>query len=59
MSAYLLVVRSLLAEFESAQVAQIGREHNSHVDVLAKLAKALEMDMQRIICVETLDRLSF
>jgi ribonuclease HI len=59
MSAYLLVVRSLLAEFESAQVAQINREHNSHIDVLAKLATALEMDMQRILCIETLDRPSF
>jgi hypothetical protein len=32
MSAYLLVVRSLLAEFESAPVVQIGREHNAHAD---------------------------
>jgi hypothetical protein len=59
MSAYLLVVRSLLAEFESAQVSQIGREHNSHADVLAKLATALETDMQRTICLETLYRTSF
>jgi ribonuclease HI len=59
MSAYLLVARSLLAEFESIHVAQIGREHNSHVDILAKLAMALESDMQRTICVETLDRPSF
>uniref|UniRef100_A0A2N9I6W9 Reverse transcriptase/retrotransposon-derived protein RNase H-like domain-containing protein n=1 Tax=Fagus sylvatica TaxID=28930 RepID=A0A2N9I6W9_FAGSY len=59
MSAYLQVVRSLLAEFESTQVAQIGREHNSHADVLAKLAMALEYDMQRTICVETLDCPSF
>ena len=59
MSAYLLVVWSLLAEFESAQVVQIGREHNSHADVLAKLASALVTDMQRTICIETLDRPSF
>ena len=59
MSAYLLVARSLLAEFESIHVAQISREHNSHADILAKLATALELDMQRTICVETLDRPSF
>jgi ribonuclease HI len=59
MSAYLLVTRSLLAEFESTQVAQIGREHNSHANILAKLATALESDMQRTICVVTLDRPSF
>jgi ribonuclease HI len=58
-SAYLLVTRSLLAEFESTQVTQIGREHNSHANILAKLATALESDMQRIICVVTLDRPSF
>ena len=59
MSAYLLVVRSLLAEFESIHVAQIGREHNSHANILAKLATALKSDMQRTICVETLDWPSF
>ena len=59
MSAYLLVARSLLAEFESIHVAQISREHNSHADILAKLATALESDMQRTICVETMDRPSF
>ena len=40
-------------------MAQIGKEHNSHADVLAKLAMALEYDMQRTICVETLDCPSF
>ena len=59
MSAYHLVMQSLLAEFESAQVAQIGREHNSHANILPKLATALESDMQRTICVETLDCPSF
>uniref|UniRef100_A0A2N9ENC7 Uncharacterized protein n=1 Tax=Fagus sylvatica TaxID=28930 RepID=A0A2N9ENC7_FAGSY len=38
MSAYLATVRLLLEKFESVHVAQIGREHNSHADVLAKLA---------------------
>ena len=59
MSTYLLVVRYLLGEFESTQVVQIGREHNAHADLLAKLATALETKMQRTICVETIDRPSF
>jgi hypothetical protein len=59
MLAYLTLARSLLAEFESIHVAQIGREHNSHADILAKLATALESDIQRTVCIETLDRPSF
>ena len=59
MSTYLLVVWSLLAEFESTQVIQIGRKHNAHADLLAKLATALETEIQRTICVETIDRSSF
>jgi hypothetical protein len=55
----LTVARSLQAEFESIHVAQIGREHNSHADILAKLATALESDIQRTVCIETLDRPSF
>jgi ribonuclease HI len=55
MLAYLTLARSLLVEFESIQVAQIGREHNTHADILAKLATALESDLQRTICIETLD----
>ena len=45
MLAYLLVVLSLLAEFESTQVVQIDREHNAHANLLAKLAMALEIEM--------------
>ena len=59
MSAYLIVARSLLAEFDSIHVAQIGKEHNSHADILAKLATTLELDIQRTVCIETLDRPSF
>ena len=59
MSAYLTVARTLLAEFDSTHIAQIGREHNSHVDILAKLATALESDIQRTVCIETLDQPSF
>jgi hypothetical protein len=59
MSAYLVAVRFLLAKFESIHVAQIGREHNSHADILAKLATALKSDIQRTVCIETLDRSSF
>ena len=59
MSAYLTIAQSLLAEFDSIHVAQIGREHNSYADILAKLATALELDIQRTVCIETLDRPSF
>ena len=40
-------------------MAQIGREHNSHADILAKLATTLESNIQRTVCIETLDRPSF
>ena len=56
MAAYLTIARSLLSKFDSVQVAQIGREHNSYADILAKMATALE---QRTVCIETLDQLSF
>uniref|UniRef100_A0A2N9INS9 Uncharacterized protein n=1 Tax=Fagus sylvatica TaxID=28930 RepID=A0A2N9INS9_FAGSY len=59
MSAYLATVRLLMVKFESVHVAQIGREHNSHADILAKLATALESDVQQTVCIETLDRPSF
>ena len=45
MLAYLLAVRSLLSKFEFTQVEQIGREHNSYADILAKLATALETNL--------------
>ena len=45
MSAYLLTIRVLLVGFESTWVEQIGREHNSHADILAKLATVLETDL--------------
>ena len=59
MSVYLATVWLLLARFESVHVAQIRREHNSHVDILAKIATSLESDVQRTVCIETLDRPSF
>jgi hypothetical protein len=59
MAAYLSIARSLLSKFDSVQVAQIGREHNSHADILAKLATALEIDKQRTVCIKTLDQPSF
>ena len=55
MAAYLTIAWSLISKFDSIHVAQIGREHNSHADILAKLATALETDMQRTVCIETLD----
>ena len=59
MSAYVTVARTLLFEFDSTHVAQIGRVCNSHADILAKLAMALESDIQRTVCIETLDQPSF
>jgi hypothetical protein len=59
MSAYLTIARSLLSEFDSIHVVQIDREHNSHADILAKLVTALESDIQRTVCIETLDQPSF
>ena len=38
---------------------QVGREHNSHANILAKLATALETDLQRTVTIEILDSLSF
>ena len=59
MAAYLTIAQSLLSKFDSIQVAQIGREYNSHADILSKLATTLETDKQRTICIETLDQPSF
>uniref|UniRef100_A0A2N9H9C9 Integrase catalytic domain-containing protein n=1 Tax=Fagus sylvatica TaxID=28930 RepID=A0A2N9H9C9_FAGSY len=36
-------------------VEQIGREHNFHADILAKLATAMETDMQKTVTVEVLN----
>ena len=45
------------SEYEAflIQVEQIGRENNSHADILAKLATAKETDMERTVTVEVLD----
>ena len=51
---YLSIVKSLLSKFDFVQVEQIGREHNSHADILAKLATALETDLHRTVTVEVL-----
>jgi ribonuclease HI len=55
MVSYLRAVKISLSKFEFTQVEQIGREHNSHVDILAKLATAMETDMQRAVTVEVLN----
>ena len=34
---------------------QIGREYNSHADILAKLATAMETNMQRTVTMEVLN----
>uniref|UniRef100_A0A2N9ILK1 Integrase catalytic domain-containing protein n=1 Tax=Fagus sylvatica TaxID=28930 RepID=A0A2N9ILK1_FAGSY len=53
MMAYLLAVRASLSKFEFTQMEQIGREHNSHADVLAKLATVMETNLQRTVTIET------
>ena len=44
MVSYLRAVQTSLSKFKFTQVEQIGREHNSHADILAKLATAMETD---------------
>ena len=58
MLSYLSIVKSLLSKFDFVQVEQIRRKHNSHVDILAKLATALETDLYRTVTVEVLSTLS-
>jgi ribonuclease HI len=48
MLSYLSIVKSLLSQFDFVQVEQIRREHNSHADILAKLATALETELYRL-----------
>ena len=55
MISYLRAIKIALSKFEFTQVEQIGREHNSHADILAKLAMAMETDMQRTVTVEVLN----
>uniref|UniRef100_A0A2N9GP06 Uncharacterized protein n=1 Tax=Fagus sylvatica TaxID=28930 RepID=A0A2N9GP06_FAGSY len=55
MASYLRAVKNSLSVFAFIQVEQIGREHNSHADILAKLATAKETDMERTVTVEILD----
>ena len=55
MVSYLRAVKISLSKFEFTQVEQIGREHNSHTDILAKLATAMETDLQRTVTVEVLN----
>jgi ribonuclease HI len=54
MLSYLSIAKSLLSKFDSVQVEQIRREYNSHADILAKLAIALESDFYRMVTVEVL-----
>ena len=55
MVSYLRAVQTLLSKFEFTQVEQIRREHNSYADILAKLATAMETDLQRMVTVEVLN----
>uniref|UniRef100_A0A2N9I887 Uncharacterized protein n=1 Tax=Fagus sylvatica TaxID=28930 RepID=A0A2N9I887_FAGSY len=55
MMTYLFITKSLLSKFDSVQVEQVRREYNSHADILAKLATALESDLHRTVTVEVLN----
>ena len=55
MMTYLSITKSLLSKFDSVQVEQIRKEYNSHADILAKLATALESDLHRTVTVEVLN----
>jgi hypothetical protein len=55
MVSYLRTVQISLSKFEFTQVEQIGREYNSHADILARLATAMETDLQRTVTVEVLN----
>uniref|UniRef100_A0A2N9G7V6 Uncharacterized protein n=1 Tax=Fagus sylvatica TaxID=28930 RepID=A0A2N9G7V6_FAGSY len=55
MMTYLSITKSLLSKFDSVQVEQVRREYNSHADILAKLATALESDLHRTVTVEVLN----
>uniref|UniRef100_A0A2N9HTD2 Integrase catalytic domain-containing protein n=1 Tax=Fagus sylvatica TaxID=28930 RepID=A0A2N9HTD2_FAGSY len=54
MLSYFSIVMSLLSKFDFVQVEQIKRKHDSHADILAKLATALETDLYRTVTVEVL-----
>ena len=58
MLSYLSIVKFLLSKFDFVQVEQIKRKHNSHADILAKLATALETNLYRTVTVEVLSTLS-
>jgi ribonuclease HI len=51
---YLSIIRSLLSKFDFVQVEQIGRDRNSHTDILAKLATTLETNLPKTVTVEVL-----
>ena len=55
MMTYLSITKSLLSKFDYVQVEQIRKEYNSHADILAKLATALESDLHRTVTVEVLN----
>lgn len=59
MAKYLSLARSITEKFEEIQIYQVGREHNSHADALARLALACKASEQRIISFCTISTPSF
>ncbi|XP_057465711.1 uncharacterized protein LOC130755326 [Actinidia eriantha] len=52
MARYLQVAKNLLSEFQIVKIEQVGREFNTHADVLASLASAFEGDHGRTVAVD-------
>ncbi|CAL2238073.1 unnamed protein product [Prunus armeniaca] len=56
MTAYLQHTRHLLGTLDAHLISQVTRSENSHTDVLARLASALEQGIGRNIHIEFLDQ---
>ncbi|KAI5324810.1 hypothetical protein L3X38_033883 [Prunus dulcis] len=56
MTAYLQHARHLLTNFDAHLISKVPRSENSHADVLARLASALEQGIGRNIHIEFLDQ---
>ena len=58
MKEYLRVVKQIIGKFYMANVTQVTREKNRHVDSLATLASEMMEDIPRLIKVELITKLS-
>ena len=49
---YLAITKTLLTEFKSVQIEQVGRDLNSHADALTGLASVFEGETRQTIAVD-------